>query len=89
MSSVYGCKSRVAVGIQLKEDEQYKLSCPECGVEFPILSKCHCGANIFSLFLDKQSSFDSFVGACSRIGCTNSYIQIGKELITSVRLETI
>lgn len=89
LSSVYGCKSRISIGIDLKEGEEYKLSCPECGIEFPTFTKCHCGAKIFSLFLDKEASFDSFVGACSRIGCTNSYIQIGKELVRSVRLEVI
>ena len=89
LSSVYGCKTRVAVGINLKEGEKYKLSCPECDVALPIFSKCHCGGDIFTLFLDKSAKFDSFVGLCNRIGCTNSYIQIGKELITSARLEAI
>jgi hypothetical protein len=89
LSTVYGCKSRVTVGIQPKEGEQYKLSCTECGVDLPVFSKCHCGGDIFALFLDKDIKFDSFIGACNRIGCTNAYIQIGKELITSARLEGI
>ena len=89
LSSVYGCKLRVAIGIQLKEGELYKLSCTECGLELPVFSKCHCGGDIFALFLDKNIKYDSFVGACNRIGCANAYIQIGKELITSARLEAI
>lgn len=89
LSTVYRCKSRIALGIDLNEGEQYKLCCPECGAELPIFTKCHCGGDIFALFLDKNASFDSFIGACNRIGCTNSYIQIGKELITSARLESI
>jgi len=88
LSSVYGCKTRVAVGIKLIEGNEYKLSCPECNTELPVYSKCHCGGKIFVLFLDKEAKFDSFVGACNRIGCTNSYIQIGEELITSARLAT-
>ena len=89
LSTVYGCKSRIAVGIKLIEGDQYKLSCPECGVGLPVFSKCHCGGDIFAIFLDKSTKYDSFVGACNRIGCTNAYIQIGKELITSARLEAI
>ena len=89
LSSVYGCKTRVAVGIKLKEGKKYTLKCPECNIDLPIYAQCHCGGGIFTLFLDKEIRFDSFVGACNRIGCENSYIQIGAELITSVRLETI
>lgn len=89
LSCVYGCKARIAIGIQLKEGEKYTLSCTECGVTLPVFSKCHCGGDIFALFLDKRAKYDSFVGACNRIGCANAYIQIGKELITSARLETI
>lgn len=89
LSAVYGCKSRVAVGLKLQEGAVYKLSCPECDELFPVFTKCHCGGDIFTLFLDKQTQFDSFVGACNRIGCENSFIQIGEELITSARLESI
>lgn len=89
LSSVYGCKSRITIGIQLEDGEQYSLSCTECGIQLPVFSKCYCGGDIFALFLDKNTNYDSFVGACNRIGCTNSYIQIGKELITSARLEAI
>ena len=89
LSSVYGCKTRVAVGIQLIEGEKYNLSCPVCGSPLPLYSKCHCDGDIFTLFLEKETKFNSFVGACNRIGCENAYIQIGEEIITSVRLETI
>lgn len=89
LSPVYGCHSRMSVEIDLKEGELYTISCPECGAVLPVFSKCHCDGNIFTLFLDKEASFDSFIGACNRIGCTNSYLQIGKELITSAQLETI
>lgn len=89
LNSVYGCKTRVAVGIKLIEGKQYKLSCPECNTELPVYSKCFCGGDIFVLFLDKEASYNSFIGACNRIGCTNSYIQIGEELITSARLATL
>jgi len=89
LSSVYGCKTRVSVGIKLKEGNQYKLSCPECNTELPAFAKCHCGADIITLFLDREVTFNSFVGVCNRIGCENSYIQIGEELITSARMDLI
>lgn len=89
LSSVYGCKSRITIGINLEEGEKYKLSCPDCHEDLPTFSKCHCGGEIFALFLDKNAKFDSFVGACNRIGCNNSYIQIGKELVTSARLQAM
>jgi len=89
LSPVYGCKSWMAIGIKLKEGEQYKLSCPECDTVLPVFSRCHCGGDIFVLFLEKEAKFDSFIGACNRIGCTNSYIQIGQELITTVRQEAM
>ncbi len=89
LSPVYGCKSRVAIGIELNNDEKYQLSCPECNTTLPFFTKCHCGGEIFTLFLNKEADFHSFLGACNRIGCENSYIQIGEELITSARTETI
>lgn len=89
LSPVYGCKTRVALGIDLEDGELYTISCPECGEALPVFTKCHCGGDIFTLFLNKEAKFDSFVGACNRIGCTNAFIQIGKELITSVRLEAL
>lgn len=89
LSPVYGCKTRIAVGIKLQDGEKYTLSCTECNTILPVFTKCYCDGDIFTLFLDKETKFDSFVGACGRIGCENSYIQIGEELITSARLETI
>ena len=88
LNAVYGCKSRVALGIKLREGSIYRLSCPECDEILPVFTKCHCGGDIFALFLDKQARFDYFVGACARIGCTNAVIQLGKELINSARLES-
>lgn len=89
LSPVYGCHIRISLGIILKEGELYRLSCPECDTTFPVYSKCHCGGDIFTLFLDEEAQFNSFIGACNRIGCTNSYIQIGEELITSARIGAI
>ena len=87
LSPVYGCKTRISVEIDLKEGEQYNFSCPECNVPLPVYTKCHCGANIFTLFLNNNADFHSFLGACDRIGCTNSYIQLGEEIVTSARLD--
>ena len=89
LSPVYGCHFRVSVGINLREDEMYTLSCPECGTALPVYSKCHCGGDIFALFLDKKARFNSFIGACNRIGCTNSFIQIAEKIITSARQEAL
>ena len=89
LSPIYGCKTRVSIDIDLKEGELYKLHCPECEAKLPFYSKCHCGGNIATLFLNEKGNFNSFIGVCNRIGCTNSYIQNGEELITSARLQTI
>ncbi len=88
LSPVYGCKNRIAIDIDLKEGELYTFSCSECGEILPTYSKCHCGGDIFTLFLNREGNFNSFVGACNRIGCNNAYIQVGKKLITSVRLDS-
>ena len=87
LSPVYGCKTRVAVGIELKEGEKYTLLCPVCNEPLHVFSKCHCKGNIFTLFLNKRAMFNSFLGACNRIGCENSFIQIGEKLINSARQE--
>lgn len=87
LSPVHGCKTRVSVGIKLVKQKRYDLSCPECDEKLPTFSKCHCGGDIFTLFLNKNADFSSFLGACNRIGCENSYIQIGEKLITSARQE--
>ena len=89
LSPIYGNKIRVGVLIDLIEGECYKLSCPECNVELPIFTNCHCGGEIFSLFLSKKASFDSFIGACNRIGCENSYVQNGDDLFTVERLKAV
>lgn len=89
LSPVYGCKNKVSVGIKLKKGMRYELRCPECDTVLPSFSKCHCEGDIITLFLNKKADFHSFIGACNRIGCENSYIQIGKELITTIRQEAL
>lgn len=89
LSPIYGCRTRVSLGIDLKEGKKYTLSCPTCETELPAYNKCHCGGKIITLFLNEEGNFDSFIGVCNRIGCENSYIQIGEELITSARLERV
>jgi len=89
LSPIYGCKTRVSIGIDLKDGEIYTLSCPKCETKLPYYSECHCGGNISTLFLNEEGNFNSFIGACNRTGCTNSYIQIGEELITSARLDNL
>ena len=89
LSPVYGCKTTVTIGINLIQGNTYSLSCTVCDAALPVFSKCHCGGDIFTLFLDKKAKFDWFVGACNRIGCENAYIQIGEELVTTARLNAL
>ncbi|MBT3382849.1 MAG: hypothetical protein HN778_09140 [Prolixibacteraceae bacterium] len=89
LSPVYGCKTRVVVGMKIKENDTYDLYCPKCNEALPAFSNCHCGGKIIALFLNKKAAFDSFIGVCNRIGCANSYIQLGEELITSIRHESV
>ncbi|MBW2278379.1 MAG: hypothetical protein JRF63_12870 [Deltaproteobacteria bacterium] len=53
-----------------------RVTCPECGTEFPVLQPCGCqdGANLVGLFLDKDLNDGNQVAICTAWGCLRSRI---------------
>ncbi len=61
-------------GFELGEVTQ--LTCPECGVEFPVIQPCGCteGSNIVGLFLSDELEDGNQVAVCTAWGCLRSRI---------------
>ena len=84
---VYGDKSRVAMDVVLKKDDIWNILCPECEELLPVHSHCECEGSMIALFTDTQASFSDCICICNRVGCMNSTIQSGNELITTNMIE--
>lgn len=80
LSPFCGDKSWIACEIELDNSEILDFYCPECGVKLPIYRRCACGANLFTMFTDKNADFGNCIGVCSRIGCQVSEIVEADEL---------
>lgn len=81
ISPVYGCKSRVAFDIVLKDNDIWKFCCPECKVELPVYTICECGADLTTFFTTKDCDYTYSVGICNRVGCQHANIHSGKDLL--------
>ena len=89
LSPVYGDKTRVSLDIDLTSGETVSLRCPECDVELPVHSECHCGGKMLALFRTKDAEFSECVAVCDKVDCVNSNIVHGGQLITSHMLESL
>lgn len=87
ISPVYGCKSRVALDVDLEEGIIWKFHCPECDVEFPYYTKCSCGAYLNTFFTTIENDFIHSFGICNRVGCGHADIHSGEDLLTQTMLE--
>jgi hypothetical protein len=56
--------------------ELTRITCPTCGVEFPVLQPCGCqeGANLMGLYLDENIEDGNQVAVCNAWGCLRSRI---------------
>lgn len=88
LSPVYGEKIRVAMNIELIQNETVRIFCPTCGVELPAYSSCSCGADQVALFLHPLVDFSNCVGICTRVDCTHAQITSQGELITQSMIES-
>lgn len=87
MSPVYGCKSRVALDVDLIEGDVWQFHCPECDVALPYYTRCECAANLTTFFTSKGADFSHSFGVCNRVGCEHAHIHSGDELLTQTMLE--
>ena len=86
ISPIYGCKSRVALDIDLVEGDTWEFCCPECKVSFPVYKSCECGGKLTTFFTSKDADIYHSIGICNRVGCGNAGILQGKELLTQSML---
>ncbi|MDD5308103.1 MAG: hypothetical protein PHU25_12345 [Deltaproteobacteria bacterium] len=56
--------------------EVLKLTCPRCGVPFPVVQPCGCteGSNLVGFFLDEAREPGNQVAVCTAWGCLRSRI---------------
>lgn len=88
-SPIFGDKTRIALDIDLKSGENVILRCPECDVELPVHSNCHCGGKMFALFRTPDADFSECVAVCGRVDCVNSQLVQGGQLISNQMLELL
>jgi hypothetical protein len=88
VSPVYGCKSRVALDVDLKEGTIWRFHCPECDIPLPYYKDCECGGKVTVFFTTEKTKFTQSIGICNRVGCHNSDIHFGQELLEQSMLES-
>lgn len=84
LSPVYGDKSRISIDIELIDKEILELSCPKCDEKLSVFSHCECGADLVSLFLSEELSFNEAAAICSRVNCFNAQIKSSSEIIAQM-----
>jgi len=84
LSPVYGDKSRMSLEIDLIDKEALELLCPECDQNLSIFSNCECGADLVSLFLTEDLSFNEAAAICSRVNCFNAQIKSSTDIISQM-----
>lgn len=89
ISPVYGCKHSISLDIDLQEGEVWDFHCPECGVALPYYTLCECGAYMTTFFTNKDADYKGIIGICNRVGCQNSEIHLGEDLLTQSMLESL
>jgi hypothetical protein len=82
LSPVYGDKSRISIDIELNDKEIVELMCPECSQKLPVFSHCECGADLVSLFLSEELSYNEAAAICSRVNCFNAQAKSSNEIIS-------
>lgn len=84
LSPVYGDKSKISLDIELIDKQILEVSCPECGEKLAVFTRCECGADLVSLFLTKERTFNEVAAICSRVNCFNSRIKSSSEIISRI-----
>lgn len=89
ISTVCNHAFHITLDINLTESTPVKICCPECGVELPIHSQCHCGGEIITFFRTKECDYAEALGICNVVGCSNAHIIENGELTTICREEVL
>ena len=88
VSPVYGCKSRVALDLELKEGTIWQFHCPTCDEAFLYYKDCECGGNVIVFFTTESAEYSYSIGICNRVGCHNSDIHFGQDLLEQTMMES-
>ncbi len=89
LSPVYGEKNRIFLDINLESGKILKILCPTCGIELPVYSQCSCGADLISLFMDREFHFNKCIGICNRVDCHHAQIINSGELISQTMVDML
>lgn len=81
LSPIFGDKSRIAIDIDLVENEILELLCPQCDVMLPVYSQCYCKASLVAFFTTEALSFADCAGVCNRVGCVHAELKNKNELL--------
>lgn len=75
LSPIHGDDTRFGE-TDFEPGEITRITCPQCGSEFPVLQACGCqdGANLVGLFLDENLDEGNQVAICTAWGCLRSRI---------------
>lgn len=81
LSPEYGNKSKVAMHLNLINNDICEFCCPHCNEALPVYSNCSCGGSIIALFSHPKADFANCIGICNRVGCFNSTIRKNDDLV--------
>ncbi|MBN3036116.1 MAG: hypothetical protein JW861_11065 [Bacteroidales bacterium] len=89
LSPVYGYKSRVTLNVLLEKEQIWEVCCPQCGEPLAVFSRCSCGGDLFTLFLNREADFANCILLCNRIDCFNAEIKFHNEILHYSGMETV
>ena len=75
LSPIFGVKHKIALDIDLIQDDIMEILCPHCGSPLPVYSHCHCGGDLIALFTTPDADYSRCIGICNRVGCFNAEIR--------------
>jgi hypothetical protein len=81
ISPFHGDESKL--GIDFEKGKTIKITCPECGCEFPVLEKCSRGeGSLRKIYLSPKLTDAHMIALCDKWGCYMSSVIDDNELFS-------
>jgi hypothetical protein len=88
ISPIFKDRSRIYLDVDLADGEEVEILDPSNGESLPVFDKCECGSDLVAIYLTPEKSLKDSAVICRRIGCQNSEIRSGGEIVSQRLLES-
>lgn len=88
ISPIFKDRSRISLDIDLTDGEEVELIDPTNSESLPVFDKCECGSDLVAIYTTTEKSLNDSAVICRRVGCQNSEIRNGGEVVSQRLLES-